>query len=351
MADHTDAARPRWPGDGKDFRVTMGLHPCADDAWLWRESDAQQLINAKAATLAAHHEDAVAITPAGEGAAREAADLLRLTLLQRGAADSSGAAHTDGLEGTANDAPDSSSEQFSSADEVELGERVARADAAVAAGMHPLEAFAREVAEDICILTPVEDTDEAPTQGDVSQVHRPAESETRYVLSAAVLCAPSRWSLREKLGMDISSIHEPVPGYENIAAPTARFFQRLRVGDIIERTNWTVLDSPVLFQPDRAQATHAFTSAGAENAKVTLNLFWLRLERQTLRKLPHSGAVVFTILTTNTRLDELVIQQPSVALQLAHAMRTAPTQTWDYKGWHRSAPHIARALEEACSAA
>ena len=297
------SAEPRWPGDDKDFRVTMGLHPCSPDAWLW--DGASELIAAKRITLRDHHEEAVIITPEGDAAAREAAQAIFHELLRM----------------STRDGRPLPAEVLSDIDD----------------DQHPLERVARLIGEDICIMTPlVRAADEQTT------------TETTYRLTAAVLCAPSRWSLREKIGQSVSAIHEPVPGYEAIESPTARFFERLRIDDIIERTNWTVLDSPVLFQPDRARATVAFTDAGALDAPIHLDLFWLRLERQTLRKLPQSGAVIFTILTTNTRLDELATTSPAAALQLAHKMRTAPAATCDYKGWESSAVPIANALELAC---
>ena len=320
MAEH-ESARPRWPGDGKDFRITMGLHPCAPQDWLWRGPHAHDIIAAKQHTLNAHHDQAVAITPEGDASAREAAHLLldhlRMTCVQN-------------------------------------GEEPPLADFAhVPEGQHVLEAVARVIAEDVCIMTPVRRRSSADDGDDRAGGDDGADGadDLSYVLTAAVLCAPSRWSLREKLGQDVTAIHAPVPGYDVIATPTARFFERLRAGDIVERTNWTVLDSPELFQPDRAKATLAFIVAGAADAPVRLDLFWLRLERQTLRRLPETSAVVFTILTTNTRLDELVDTEPEVARQLAHKMRTAPDATCDYKGWERSATNIASALEAACSVA
>lgn len=288
----------------------MGLHPCPPHAWLWWTAAAQELVAAKAQVLRDHHDQAVAITDAGDAAAREAAHLLL--------------DHVRVMCERTGEPPPQVNLSTQSGDE------------------HPLEAVARVIAEDVCIMTPTRRHAEGDSGG---------KEQMSYVLTAAVLCAPSRWSLREKLGLDVTAIHDPVPGYDAIAAPTARFFERLRVDDIIERTNWTVLDSPVLFQPDRARATMAFLVAGAGAGAARLDLFWLRLERQTLRKLPYTGAVVFTILTTNTRLDDLAQSDPEVAYQLAHKMRTAPASTCEYKGWENSASNIADALEAACSAA
>jgi Protein of unknown function (DUF3445) len=353
------SAEPRWPGDDKDFRVTMGLHPCPPDAWLW--DGASELIAAKRVILREHHAEAVIITPEGDAAAREAAQAIFHEVLRM----------------STRDGRPMPAEVLSDIDD----------------DQHPLERVARLIGEDICIMTPsdravdVKTNDAQSLSGEMSGAQSPANlgddeqpptqeihdahtatadtatadiatadpvtadtatADIAYRLTAAVLCAPSRWSLREKIGQSVSAIHEPVPGYEAIESPTARFFERLRIDDIIERTNWTVLDSPVLFQPDRARATVAFTDAGALDAPIHLELFWLRLERQTLRKLPQSGAVIFTILTTNTRLDELAATSPAIALQLAHNMRTAPAATCDYKGWESSAVPIANALEAAC---
>ena len=305
MAEHTSAT-PRWPGDGKDFRVTMGLHICDPDAWLLRGPGADELIANKARVLAKSHEIAVAVLPEGDAAAREAAQTI-FTDVARHTSD--GAQLFDPLL-----ASQSEDEQ------------------------HPLERVSRLIAEDVCIMTP--------------HAARDGSDAQEYRLTAAVLCAPSRWSLREKLGTSLRSIHAPVPGYESIAAPSDRFFERLPVGDIMERTNWSVLSSPELFQPNSEAGRLSVADEYAETQSETeiLTNRWLRLERQTLRKMPNTGAVIFAILTTNTRLDDLVSREPHIALQLAHKIRTAPSDTRIYKGWP-DAELMAAALESACSAA
>ena len=220
VAERSSDAAPRWPGDGKDFRVTMGLHVCAPQAWLLPVAAAPDLLANKAAVLAAHHDEAFAVMAEGDAAAREAADVLF--------------AHLE------NHDPD----VFASV--VQLS--VTGADE-----QHPFERVGRLVAEDICIMT--------PHAGSMS------DNEAEYRLTAALLCAPSRWSLREKLGTSLRSIHGPVPGYDTIAAPTDRFFARLPVGDIMERTNWSVLDSPELFQPGFEHARTEVDSGSAHAAE------------------------------------------------------------------------------------
>ena len=61
----------------------------------------------------------------------------------------------------------------------------------------------------------------------------------RFV-SGAVLF-PQRWSLLEKIGMDMHRIHVPVPLFEQeIERPVAAFMNRLEVKRPFWRCNWTV---------------------------------------------------------------------------------------------------------------
>lgn len=59
-------------------------------------------------------------------------------------------------------------------------------------------------------------------------------------VSGAVLF-PQRWSLIEKIGMDMSRIHQPVPLYaDSISRPVNTFMERLQTSRPYERCNWTV---------------------------------------------------------------------------------------------------------------
>ncbi|AGY59417.1 heme-dependent oxidative N-demethylase family protein [Gloeobacter kilaueensis] len=168
----------------------------------------------------------------------------------------------------------------------------------------PLELASRLVQEDLCIL-------------------RPATGA--YVLSAACVCFPSRWSLVEKLGHPLAAIHAPVPGYgEQLARPVDRFFDRLRVEAPMQRLNWTIVDSPALFlPPDHPRAAPIAASEAGEH-------LWIRIERQTLRRLPTTGAVLFTIRTYVHPLACLE-GQPEMARALAETVHQIPEPMQLYK--------------------
>jgi hypothetical protein len=169
----------------------------------------------------------------------------------------------------------------------------------------PLELAGRLVQEDLCLMQ---------------------ESEAGYRLVAAVLCFPSRWRLRDKLGRPLDAIHEPVPGFDQrLAAPVGRFFARLDVGRPVWRVNWSLIDTPELFLlPEHRTRVCDLTP---EDAGERL---WLRVERQTLRRLPATGDVLFTIRTHVERLVE-VLDEPASAAALAARVREMPDAIARYK--------------------
>jgi hypothetical protein len=137
------------------------------------------------------------------------------------------------------------------------------------AGRHPLEAAALLVQEDLCLLQP--------------------NAAGTLILVGACLCFPSRWRLADKLGRPMLAIHQPVPGLNpKIGATIDRFLAGLKAGNIYVRTNWSLTTDPSLFQP--VALPHAAISAAEAGEQV-----FYRVERQTLRLLPETGAVLFGI--------------------------------------------------------
>ncbi len=152
-------------------------------------------------------------------------------------------------------------------------------------GIAALEAAARLVAEDLVIMMP-------PT----------ADADAGYVLGAAVLCFPTRWLLADKIGRPMRAIHAPVPGYESqIGRSTNRVFDALD-SRVVMRTNWSLLDSGELHQPS---GRHRVADDPTMNTLNAGERVWVRTERQTLRRLARTGAVLFTIRVFQCRLDDL----------------------------------------------
>ena len=167
--------------------------------------------------------------------------------------------------------------------------------------LHPLDAAARTVREDLCLVSLID--------GDL-------------VLVGGSVCFPTRWTLSEKVGRNLDLIHEPVPGYaEDVADRVNTFVARLPAGAGVWRRNWSLMPTGELCLPGR----HDHLPLGTEPADM-----WLRTERQTLRRLRRTGAVVFTIAIDVDPLPTLRGSDP--ARQLANAVESLPAAFANYKG-------------------
>ncbi|MGO1120893.1 heme-dependent oxidative N-demethylase family protein [Rhodovibrionaceae bacterium A322] len=149
-----------------------------------------------------------------------------------------------------------------------------------------------------------------------------------YRLTAAALCFPTRWLLQEKVGQEMLGIHGPVPAYQKaLGKPVDRFMSLLKPEKPVWRVNWALTDNDALFQP--TGKSRVDDDPGFTLDKVGDQVF-LRLERQTLRRLPNSGAIVFGIRIYQHPLRSLEAQ-PKAALGLARTIADLPPDMASYK--------------------
>jgi hypothetical protein len=148
-------------------------------------------------------------------------------------------------------------------------------------------------------------------------------------LSAASLCFPSAWRLADKFGRPMHEVHGPVPGFSEgtrNAQLIERMFDSLRPETGMIRWNWSLFGDGRLFHPASHAGGPRF-GAGAQSA-------WFRLERQTFRKLPVSGDVLFTIRIYLEPLAALaqVPEGPTIAASLSEQLGSLTPEQADYKG-------------------
>jgi len=157
------------------------------------------------------------------------------------------------------------------------------------------------VEEDLCLMEPAEDG--------------------MWRFNHGCVCIPTRWLLADKIGDTMDGVHGPVPLLnDRLANPINRFFERLRPDRLYERFNWSLVSDPawVLKPRDRKVVMPA-----AERD-------WARIERQTFRKLPQTGAVVFTIAIHRYRIE--AFDAPTSAA-LKRAVDALPEELARYKGF------------------
>jgi len=172
----------------------------------------------------------------------------------------------------------------------------------VAAADHPLIDASLLVPDDLCIME---------------------RFDGEWRLSGAVVAFPSRWYLAEKIGRSLDKIHDVVPGYATqLASPVNAFFDRMTPERSVWRLNWSLVDSPELFLPP----SHRRPLDDVEE-------WFFRVERQTLRVLPQTRAIVFTIRTYVRSLEQLLAMSADYGSALLLALDTAPQESLEYKGW------------------
>jgi hypothetical protein len=157
-------------------------------------------------------------------------------------------------------------------------------------------------------------------------------------LAAGSLCFPSSWVLTEKFGKPLDTIHGPVPGFGPGTRPAAlieRMFDNLQ-GPPVERYNWSIQAGDALYHPlsrverdDRAVHRPTRFPGGDVAAHA-----FIRVERQTLRKLPACGDILFTI---RIHLDPLraLARHPErarIAISFVAQFEALDQAQLDYKG-------------------
>ncbi len=187
--------------------------------------------------------------------------------------------------------------------------------------LHPLDAAARLVPEDLVLMT---------------------EREGRLVFAAGSVCFPNRWDLRSKIGKTLTEVHAPVALLnDQLEGPIDGFFDRLRPDRSFWRLGWGVLDTDDWYPPIDG------TAAGRPIDPAPDRLF-LRVERETIRRFAPSNAVLFTIRTYVTPIPE-VAADGATAARLADALAGLPPDVQAYKDvatFGRSLVEYLRAVDD-----
>ena len=120
-----------------------------------------------------------------------------------------------------------------------------------------------------------------------------ADGDDQYRLIGAAVAWPSDWHPEDKIGLPLRALHAPIAGYEEqLATGVDRFMETLKPGAIYGRCNWFIAATGERRWLVSGDPKQQFAHVTAENAGETL---FVRSERQTLRRLPETGAILFTI--------------------------------------------------------
>ncbi|KAG8922526.1 hypothetical protein FRC01_013921 [Tulasnella sp. 417] len=186
----------------------------------------------------------------------------------------------------------------------------------------------------------------------------------KHYLQAGSICLAGSWRLEDKIGLPLSAIHTSadVPQYrEKLEFSMDRFFTKLQPDKLTLRNNYffqvvdtdrPVPDTRSFTSVDPKELSWARTALGDEDLfiqghhatptpddeKGCFNVrpehIYFRSERQSLRRLPRTGAILFTIRTYYEPVTSLA-QEPGVPGRMASALRSWPEDVAVYKGQAR----------------
>jgi len=140
--------------------------------------------------------------------------------------------------------------------------------------------------------------------------------------------------LEERMGMSLSELHTSsnVPGFASkLEKGMMSFFRRLKPENPIVRHNYFIQVDENLAHSIYGNDTSPAIGWDMVKKGKAIEHHYFRCERQSLRRLPRSGAVVFTIRTYVHPIVEIA-EEPGVAGRLASAIRSWDEDVARYKG-------------------
>ena len=273
--------------------VKIGLSPIAESSWLELDDKFEQEILFKKNLLNTNREDILQISEGSEAEQEEILESI-LNYLQE--------FHSDKYKFSKDSIYVESTNDLYDLNQFE----------------NPIELASLLVQEDLVLMSP---------------------KKNEFYLEAASLSAPSHWSLTEKFSKSLMDLHDGVPGYrEDIGKRVDEIFNKLPTKRILERYNWSIYDDPKLFQPVHSKPFVEFK-------ETEPNKLFLRVERQTIRKLPKYGTVLFTIRVHVDPIESILNDKHSLK-SLKMAIENLPGPMKEYKSINQFEKSLIDWLEE-----
>ncbi|CAH6721370.1 hypothetical protein CLIB1444_06S00606 [[Candida] jaroonii] len=164
-----------------------------------------------------------------------------------------------------------------------------------------------------------------------------------YLVAAAVPFPGGSFGISAKIGKHLDIIHEEVPYYhEKLKKSMERWFERLTPSAPVERASWYMtwdhkLRQNGVYQRDSDKVKEEAKSYSPEDYNV-------RVERQTLRKLPKSQAIIFTNHPVFYSIEEMK-DEPMIPSLLRKIIYEAPEGIIKYKSFELYRDHISGYLD------
>jgi len=156
------------------------------------------------------------------------------------------------------------------------------------------------------------------------------------LITAAANAYSSSGRLVSAVGRGVDWAHVPVPGLNaGLGARVDRVLGSVHADAPCERFNWQVTPLGTLFFPAdnphgaNARAMQAVLEPLRADPRRAASLLYIRVERQTLRRLPRTGAVAFGLHTYSDPLGSIAGDREACAAMLG-LLRQYDESRWQY---------------------
>ncbi|KAF2678188.1 hypothetical protein K458DRAFT_436089 [Lentithecium fluviatile CBS 122367] len=178
---------------------------------------------------------------------------------------------------------------------------------------HPLHVLLNNVPEDFAIML------RDPEKG-------------YYFFRAGVICSALGWNVGSKIGMSLPEIHSPIPDYkEKMQFSMDRYFTKKPTDKAIQRGSWGLeVGQPLYMPPGDPHEKYR----EVQMADLDISRCHLRVDWQTLRRLPLSGAIVFNFKALFTPVADFR-DEPFIPALLLKVLNEGKRSLMEYKNtWH-----------------
>jgi hypothetical protein len=165
-----------------------------------------------------------------------------------------------------------------------------------------------------------------------------------YLVAAAVPFPGGSFTIEDKIGKHLDVIHTEVPYYDQKLRPSMeRWFSRLKVNEPVERATFNIVYDHGLFT-SKLQDNPGLRGRKHAVADVPFKKFNVRIERQALRRLPKSRAIIFTNHPIFYSVEEMK-DEPMIPSILKSIITSGPELIVKYKSFDMVSHHLVPYLD------
>lgn len=160
----------------------------------------------------------------------------------------------------------------------------------------------------------------------------------QYILKAGAIILPGFWKLEDKYMTTLEQIHTSgeVPKFrEKLQSPMEKFFIRLTCDKPVVRNNYFLqTDDELGWSTSIGEEFGGKVGWYTADEATDVSKIHFRSERQSLRRLPKTGAIMFTVRTYFLPIVEMA-KEPHIPRRLHNAILSWEDDVQEYRGYEK----------------